>query len=144
MNKDIRYVEWSDGFKVNIKVIDKQHKHFIEIMNELFKAMQSSEKTAVPKLIVELANYAELHFMTEQKLFEKYNFPQTQKHVDEHKKIQAEVARFVNRSKQCCDNQTDLFKLGYDLLDLLEDWLFKHLATWDVKYAKFLQEQGVK
>jgi hemerythrin-like metal-binding protein len=83
MIKDIRYVEWSDGFKVNIKVVDKQHKHFIGIMDKLFKTMQSNEKMAVPKIIDELVEYADLHFATEQKLFSKYKYPGADEHIAE-------------------------------------------------------------
>ena len=138
MIKDIRYVEWSDGFKVNIKVIDKQHKHFIGIMDKLFKAMQSNEKMAVPKIIDELVEYADVHFATEQELFSKYKYPAADEHIAEHRMIQDKIAGFVAKKYD------DPFKLGYNLLDLLEDWLLKHLASMDIKYAKFLHEQGVK
>jgi hemerythrin-like metal-binding protein len=137
MNKDIKYVEWSDALKVNIKTIDKQHKHFIGMMDRLFKAMQSTQKGSVPEIINELVAYAQLHFATEQGLFIKYEYPGAKEHIAEHQKIQKRVNEFLDRKYE------DPLKLGYDLLDLLEDWLFKHIVTWDIKYAKVFKEKGL-
>jgi hemerythrin len=130
-------VEWSAGFEVGIKQIDKQHKHFVGIMNKLFDAMQTSDNTAVPKIIDELVAYAQLHFATEQGLFIKYKYSKTDEHVAEHKRIQAKVNAFLTKKYD------DQFKLGYELLDLVEDWLFKHVATMDKEYAKELAKEGL-
>jgi hemerythrin len=37
----------------------------------------------------------------------------------------------------------DPFKLGYDLLDLLEDWLAKHIVTVDKKYVEFFKKHAI-
>jgi hemerythrin len=137
MSKSIKYMEWSDKLSVNVKIIDKQHKHFIGIINELFEAMQYDKKDAVAKIIDELVAYADVHFATEQELFEKYHYIGATEHEAEHTKLKTQVTEFISQKDK------DPFKVAYKLLDLLEDWLFNHLSTMDTKYARFLNEQGV-
>jgi hemerythrin-like metal-binding protein len=131
-------MEWSDNLSVHIKIIDKQHKHFIGIMNKLFEAIQTDEKDAVPKIIDELADYANVHFATEESYFDRFNYEGAEEHITEHTKIKLKIIKFLARKDD------DPFKVGYDLLDLLEDWLFKHLAKMDKKYIKTFNEHGLR
>jgi len=137
MVKTIKYMEWSDKFGVNVKRIDNQHKHFIGIMDNLFEAMQSDKKNAVSKIIDELVSYADIHFATEEGYFDKFNYEAAEAHKAEHYKIKVKIIKFMARKDD------DPFKLGYNLLDLLEDWLFKHMATMDQKYVKCFNENGL-
>jgi len=87
-------MKWSDKFSVGVKQIDKQHKHFIGIMDELFEAMQSDNKNAVPKIIIELTSYANMHFATEETYFDKFNYAESEAHKAEHTKIKNQVKSY--------------------------------------------------
>ena len=130
-------MKWSDKFSVGVKQIDKQHKHFIGIMEELFEAMQSDKKNAVPKIIIELTSYADVHFATEEAYFDKFNYIDKDAHKAEHAKIKNQIKEFLAKKDD------DPFTLGYNLLDLLEDWLFKHILTVDKKYVECFKKHGV-
>lgn len=138
MKKFVKYIEWDDKFKVDIKIIDKQHKHFIGIINKLFLTLQSDKKDAVAKIIDELADHTDLHFATEEAFFDKYQYPDAKQHKDEHAKIRVRIIKFLSRKNQ------DPLKTGYDLLDLLEEWLLGHLIKMDREYAKFFKQQGLR
>jgi hemerythrin-like metal-binding protein len=138
MKKDVRYVKWSDEFSVGIKQIDKQHKHFVGLMNELFEAIQTDEKFAVSKIIRELASYANTHFATEEEYFDKFNYKEAKQHKAEHEEIRKKVKEFL------VNKDSDPFALGYSLLDLLENWLFNHIITTDKKYVAFFKEKGIR
>jgi hemerythrin-like metal-binding protein len=138
MSKAVEYVKWSNDFSVGIKAIDSQHKHFIGLMNKLFEAIQIDQKDSVAKIIDELAAYADKHFTTEEAFFKQINYPLTKEHMAAHAEIRAAVAKFVEYKNE------DPFKVGYKLLDLLENWLFNHIATMDVKYVVFFKQNGIK
>ena len=63
----MEYIEWSKDYSVNVKLIDDQHKHFVGIMNLLYKEIQSNKTDRIPEIIDELVSYAETHFDTEEK-----------------------------------------------------------------------------
>jgi hemerythrin len=130
-------MKWSDKYSVGVKQIDKQHKHFIGIMDELFEAIQTDKKDAVPKIIHELVAYADVHFATEESYFDKFNYVDAEGHKAEHRKIKDQVKEFLLKKDE------DPFTLGYNLLDLLEDWLFNHILTMDAKYVECFKEHGV-
>jgi len=130
-------MEWDDKFSVHVKKIDNQHKHFIAIMDKLFEAIQVDEEDAVSKIIDELAAYTDLHFATEEALFDKLKFPGADEHKAEHYKIKVKIIKFLSNKDE------DPFKVGYELLDVLEDWLFNHMAKMDSKYVKFFHENGI-
>lgn len=138
MARDIKYAEWSDKYNVGVKIIDQQHKHFVGIMNKLFEALQSDKKDAVSNIIDELADYTDVHFATEEEYFRKFNYKEAEKHMEMHYKIRVKIIKFLSRKDQ------DPFKVGYDLLDLLDDWLFEHIAVMDHKYVELFHKNGLK
>lgn len=135
--KKLEYIEWDEKYSVGIKQIDKQHKHFVGIMNKLFKAMQTDKDNAVSKIVEELVAYASDHFATEEAYFAEFNYPDAKTHIAEHRKIKASVDIFLSQKDD------DPLRLGYNLLDLLEDWLFKHINSMDKKYVEFFRQNGI-
>ncbi|MCK9641672.1 MAG: bacteriohemerythrin [Prolixibacteraceae bacterium] len=137
MRKMVKYIDWDDRFSVDVRQIDRQHKHFVGLMNKLFEAMQSDKKDAVSKVIDELVTYADAHFANEEAYFYKFHYDDAEAHIAEHRKIRAEVGEFLARKDE------NPFELGYSLFDLLEDWLFKHIITMDKKYVSCFKEHGL-
>jgi hemerythrin len=138
MKNNINYVDWDDKYLIGINSIDAQHKHFVGILNRLFLVIQSESNDSVTNIINELVDYADRHFATEERYFKKHNYPYSLEHTNEHNKIKRKIIKLLN------SKTSDQFKLGYSLLDLLEEWLFKHIIAVDVKYVDFLKQKGIK
>jgi hemerythrin-like metal-binding protein len=137
LHKKLEYIEWNDKYGVGIKQIDKQHKHFVGIMNKLFEAMQTDKNHAVSKIVEELVAYAKDHFATEEAYFAEFKYPDAEAHIAEHTKIKAKIDIFLAKKDD------DPLTLGYNLLDLLENWLFEHILTVDKKYVGFFRQNGI-
>jgi len=132
-------IKWDDSLSVNVGEIDQQHKKIIASINELNDAMKSGKgNDAVGAIINNLIKYTVTHFKTEEDLFAKYGYPDTQKHKKEHAAFVQKVAAFK-----------DGFEKGKSFLTLevmsfLSDWLNHHIMGTDKKYVQFLNKKGVK
>ena len=129
---------WKTEYSVGISEIDQQHKGLVGMMNELHDAMMQGKGSEVlGGILKRLIEYTQVHFKTEEDLFEKYGYPRAKEHIAEHKKLIADVEKF-NR-----DYLADKAILSVDLLDFLGDWLKKHIVVSDRAYTPFLNSKGV-
>jgi hemerythrin-like metal-binding protein len=131
-------IEWQSGYSVGVKAIDEQHKNFVKIMSELYKSLIAgdSEKSIVMTLD-KLIDYSIYHFGTEEKYFKKYKYPYAKEHIKEHKSLIAKLGEFQE------SDSDDMSKLGFEILDYLEDWLVGHILHSDKKYEKWFNDHGL-
>jgi hemerythrin-like metal-binding protein len=132
-------IKFNDSMAVNIRAIDDQHKQLINMINELASAMKSgSGKDVLNDMLVDLAAYADYHFKTEEELFKQYNYPNTDKHVEEHKSFRDHVEKFNDRYQQKKN-----LGITVEILNFLTDWLSNHIKKTDKEYSKFFNNLGI-
>lgn len=134
----MEYIKWQPEYSVGVAMIDKQHQRFIDILNELYSAIQSSKTEELEGIVSELAAYTKIHFDTEEKYFKEFNYEHAIEHTAEHRRIISEVDKFIHRKDE---NQ---LKVCFELLDFLENWLIEHLAMMDQGYTKCFNSHGLK
>ena len=127
-------IQWNDSLSVNINFIDRQHQHLIQLINDLHQAMKERRaREAMGGIIEELSQYAQEHFMTEERLFIKYDYPQKATHVNEHN-------RFINQVVDFKDSfNAGRTTLSLEIMNFLNQWLLDHIRKSDKAYAPFLQ-----
>ncbi len=133
-----KLVEWSDALSVGVHEIDEQHKVLVNMINELHQAMrQRRAKEVLLDLVGKLAEYTVTHFGTEERLFDKYGYPDTPKHKEIH-------AKFVAKVKETEEQlRAGTATVSMDLMRFLKDWLVGHIQGTDKKYTSFLNSKGV-
>ncbi|MFW5497634.1 MULTISPECIES: bacteriohemerythrin [unclassified Maridesulfovibrio] len=133
-------VTWSDtAYSVGIKSIDVQHKKLVGMINGLHKAMRDrASDTVMKKLVEELKNYTVDHFSTEEKLFDRFGYPQTPAHKELHEKFVNQVLEFESALL------SGKAKVTMDVMHFLKDWLIEHIQGEDRKYTSFLNSRGVR
>ena len=130
-------IEWTDDLSVHVKEIDDQHKTFIKILNDLYQsAVSMAPRSRIGQTINKTIDYAVMHFSTEEKYFDKFNYPLAAEHKEQHELLKQQAMVFKKRFESGED-------LAFELLDFLEDWLVGHLATYDMKYSKFFNDHGL-
>lgn len=137
-------LEWSDEkFSVKVKEIDEQHKKlfgFINRLDDLIKSDRSREKLSV--LIEEMNDYAKYHFETEEKYFDKFEYPESDEHKSRHDHYETSIKGFRKRLETL--NDSDLIDFMYEILDYLQDWWIGHILHEDMKYSEFFNEHGLR
>ena len=68
------FIEWKDAYSVNIAVIDKQHKHLIDLINRLHASILSGrDNETLADILTDLVYYTIYHFDTEEKFFDEHD-----------------------------------------------------------------------
>jgi len=131
-------VTWSDSLLVGIEFLDNQHKHLVELTNELYRACMLGGNTlddVFKATMRRMADYVRLHFATEQKLFKLISYPDSLEHKKEHDTL---VFRVIKTLKEY---EGDKNFIPLDFVQFLKDWIIDHVAKSDQKYAAFYRRR---
>jgi hemerythrin len=131
-------IKWAEDYSVGVEEIDKQHKVLVQMLNDLFDAMSVGKANDVLGVIInKMVGYAQLHFSTEEKYFDAFNYEFSQEHKDEHQRFTDDVASF----KKGFDSGNIV--LSMEVFRFLKDWLTRHILGSDQKYVKCFKENGL-
>lgn len=129
---------WDDKYNL-VKKIDEQHKFLFEIINDLIREISSTPKEESVKAIIgKILEYKKVHFATEEKYFEEFNFEGAAEHKEEHRLFGEEV------EKISAAHAGDYIGLAFALVDFLENWLITHLMSTDQKYKQCFIDHGLE
>lgn len=135
MNKTI---VWTEEMSVGVKEIDEQHKFFVSLISNLYNAIYENKvKDELEKIMNSLVGFADLHFATEEKYFDKFNYEFSEDHKQRHKDLTKKTLDFY---KEFEAGNSDI---AMRLADFLTDWLVEHLEVADKKYVNCFHEHGL-
>lgn len=127
-------VSWSDTFSIGLDEIDDQHKSLFDLINQIWDAIVArSEPQSVFALLDELEKYTVAHFAAEETFMRVTNYPNFDRHKEQH-------AIFVNRVAEEKKRAIAAGVLSIDLLHFLKDWLVQHILVLDKDYANFTRQ----
>jgi len=130
--------KWNDSYSVGVELLDDDHKKLIGYLNEVFELVTTKKsKEEIVPILEGLKLYTVTHFNNEEKLFEKYGYPDTEAHKKEHSDFIEKVEDFYEEY-----NTGDLM-LTIDVMNFLKSWLKTHITGTDKKYKDFLNSKGV-
>ena len=128
------FIKWNKKLSVKVKERDDQHKKLVELINQAYEFKDSKK---LGDILNELIEFTRVHFSTEEKYFEKYNYPGTNEQMAEHANLIEKVLKFK-------DNLEAGQNIAEEFLIFLKEWLEIHLKKIDHKYIKFFQKVGLK
>ncbi len=131
--------KWDEKYSVKVEEIDNQHKRLVELISKLYESINNqSTKEELGGILDELIDYAELHFSTEEKYFKKFDYENTEEHIQEHAKF---AKKMTELKEQHSNNEIEI---SFELIDFLEDWLLDHVVESDQKYVDCFTTNGLK
>ena len=133
-------VTWNDFYLTGIEMIDDQHKHLVELTNQLFQACLLGGNTldlVFRDTMSRLVEYVRMHFSTEVAMLQRINYPELAAHKFEHDS-------FIQRVLQATRNYRDEKFVPNKFVRFLRDWVHSHIAHSDRLYASFIEEQMKK
>jgi hemerythrin-like metal-binding protein len=131
-------IKWEDKYEIGVKIIDDQHKHFVGLLNALYKCLEVRDTKRLPDIIKDVFSYAGYHFKVEEGYFDKFGYPEADEHKAAHDSLLERAKSFTKRPDK------DQIKTGFELVYFLERWLFVHIKGTDQKYVQFFHEHGIK
>jgi hemerythrin len=131
------FVEWSPKMSVQVKEIDEQHKRLVSILNRAYEAEKGGREPEFERIVNELMEFARVHFSTEEKYFDEFNYKGAKEHKAEHAGL---LLRVLELRQKLDRNAME----GRELLDFLREWMENHFMAVDQKYVDCFKEHGLK
>lgn len=134
-------MQWKDGFKIGIPVIDAQHKQLFLYNNELSEALANGLKSsAIDKILTQLGFYAARHFSLEEQYMKSSSFPGLPEQIETHEYFSKRFAEIQEDFKQNGMSPG----LVHAIQDELVLWLKNHVLGLDQNFGIYYKENGVK
>lgn len=131
---DNEIIEWNKKFELGVADIDFQHHYFLNLINRINEEIKESDHEVYNhKLIEELYAYTKFHFISEENMMLKANYPDLPEHKRHHFELINELSAKSNRIQQ----NTSVESINLFIRFLL-DWFFHHTAKVDKKFADYL------
>lgn len=127
---------WDDSCKTGIAEIDQDHKRLIDLINDLYEAMQDGSGGALLLPIFSaLKSYTESHFTKEERYMIECDAPDQQAHFQEHKQMITKLADLESRHRK------GEAAISLQTLTFLRDWLKNHICVVDQAMTPHLQDK---
>ena len=128
---------WDDCCKTGIAEIDQDHEGLVNLINDLYEAMQDGSGGALLLPIFSaLKHYTETHFAKEERYMLKCNAPDQEKHIQEHKMMVAKLADLERR------HRSGEAAISLQALTFLRDWMKNHICIVDQAMASQLRDNA--
>ncbi|MBF0141086.1 MAG: bacteriohemerythrin [Magnetococcales bacterium] len=133
------FFQWNEKLTIGLQDIDADHRKLVDIINQLHQCMKNGvEKDVASKILKQLAEYTVSHFKREEDYFDRYGYPDSVVHKEEHGKLVASVLGLMHAF------ESGSFSALIDLLGFAKSWLVGHIMDSDMDYGPYLKEKGVR
>jgi len=131
--------EWDDKLATGHDMIDRQHKQLIEALNSLVEACgQGQGRDKLGSTLEFLNAYIIKHFGDEEKLMDKYSYPDYLTHRKYHEEFKKIVRALTDNLLQ--QGPTDT--LVNEVRSSVAGWLVNHIRSEDFKLAAYIKLQS--
>jgi len=135
--KSMSLFEWDESYSVGHSEIDAQHKRLFQLAEDMHAAMAAGKgKQMLSQTLANLINYTKSHFSSEERLMQKYGYPEYPQHKAEHDKLTAQVLAFQS------DFNAGRAMFSIDLMHFLKNWLAHHIGKIDQKVASYIKAKA--
>ena len=132
------FIIWNESYSVGISKIDVQHKKLIDILNNLYESfVDQTTGQKIELILMDLADYADYHFQTEEELFDEHDYPDKEKHIDEHIEFIQKLVEFNN------DFKAGQSSVTFQIMNFLRNWLINHICGSDQAYVGHFKGKDV-
>ena len=136
MSETLQY-DWEDALSVGYNDIDMQHKKLFIIIRQFKEALdmpQNEYKLKIGKILTKLIDYTVYHFSAEEKIMEKYGYPELGEHAKMHESF---VQKMHTGLKDLASGDIGA---GKEFYYFLGKWLVEHIAVNDHKWSAFIHK----
>jgi len=124
--------------QTGIAEMDQEHAFELQIVRAIQTALTASDTTKVGRLLQQLEDFTNAHFLAEQLLMRLHAYPGYEAHQQEHDGLMTELKEL----SQSIRNNASLDPAKK--AENLERWLLTHIQSADQALADYLKQQGHK
>jgi hemerythrin len=132
------FMNWIDDFSYGLAEIDDDHKKLVNLINELYDALESgSGHDVLGRVLDGLIHYVSYHFSHEEGIYLRAHYPDYEAHKKEHEALTLWVMD-VNAKFRAGKEEP----LPLEVLEFLKTWLYSHIMNSDKKFGLYLNTSG--
>jgi hemerythrin len=132
-------VLWRDEMSVGNDMVDKDHRYLFCLINTIELALKSDEnKDIVGPTLDQLHFYTKDHFLREETLMLKINYPKYLEQKKMHGMLVAQLDEIRERVNIEAENP-DMDSILSDLMALLRNWLLDHVLKEDMQMKHYFK-----
>lgn len=132
---------WRQELALNILWIDCQHKRFLQMLAQVEGLIAKGVvKKDVWEHIVELGNYAKIHFAEEEKNMQKIGYAEYEGHKKAHAYFMDHVFKLMEAYNLADIPSPNMLSLAV----FLRTWFEKHIAATDRCYVQGFLDAGLE
>jgi hemerythrin len=136
MTHSDRHLEWQHDFELGIRVIDDQHRYFVDLINRLSDELlvtQHADYQAA--LMSELKAYARFHFISEENQMLLAGYPALGEHRGHHHDLIDRLSARIVRFESSHTSET-----AAAVIDFLIEWFTHHTVHEDRRFSDWLAQ----
>jgi hemerythrin len=134
-------LKWTDELSLDIPQLDNQHKKMLTHFNKILKMVELGSSIYDIRLAMErLVEIVKAHNNTEERMMERYKYPE----FDKHKKEHLIYSNNINVITKALIKYGSKGKLNDKIKAQIEDWYYSHLRDYDQKLGEFLRSKNLK
>jgi len=116
--------------------IEREHDLQIALVDAFEKAAGANERVEAGRILVEMADLSEAHFLAEELVMRLHQYPAIEEHAAEHGKLIREMNDLVRQ------NAAGTLEITLELAERLRRTLTNHLRGTDHALSVFMRREG--
>ncbi len=127
-------VAWQTHYELGVAGMDRQHRSLLDHVNYLYESIWSGEGPAlVEEKLTHLIEETKNHFLYEEKLLTSGEYPELEKHIDEHRRLMSDLTAKIEKFRK------GEGVIGIELTTFIGHWLFDHIDHHDRPVADYIK-----
>lgn len=129
-------IKWSDSLLTGYPIIDSQHREiFAQIESFLKSGRHGKSKEQLNEMLAFIEDYINRHFIMEEELQKKYNYPDYNVHKQWHNEYRKQYLAL----KKQLDHTGAQYQLAVKTIMFTVDWLTNHINGTDKALATYIR-----
>ena len=130
--------DWGQSLMIGNTSMDLEHRLQIGLIHALDEAIRAGQDRAeVAKILAQLYEYTNAHFLAENLLMRLHAYPDYQSHADEHDRLVGSLEG-LRRTFESGETTMTL-----ESIEALRSWLAVHIQGMDRRLSSYVAENGI-
>ena len=130
----VELFKWKESFNIGIEEIDRQHRSFLELLNDCYVKASGLGRSGIdPEMVAKLREYATSHFRFEEELMRFRSYPDMLSQQQQHRMFESMISEFEAEHAAGKDESVE------SVFTFLRDWFLNHILEEDKKIASFIK-----
>jgi hemerythrin-like metal-binding protein len=131
-------LEWKDEYALGIPAVDIQHRGIFDCVIRILSGPADDDKLRAEANILKLLSLLQEHFSLEESMMRTLNYPEVERHIEEHRRFHADVHGLAERFLRHKGG------VSSEAIKTLQKWLKEHIMISDRHYVDFFASAAHK